>query len=399
MINYYMFKQEEMEFKSLDDIWRVIRWKNEDNFVNFAEKHKVPGDAHKYFQEHVIHDIKRPKPKWIPIVSKHLGGYQMDTFINDSSAGGLNYLFFININTRMGYAYPMKGKGAYEVHRALEQFIKDVPHVYSITSDQDAAYLSQTVLDFMREHQIFYRTTDKNNHNVLGMINRFMRTIRDMVGDNRYIDEKLMKQVMYIYNRLPNRNINKAPIDMTREDEIEYIKRNSKANPYHFKPEERVRIVAQKSPFGKNRNVVSPESFIIDSKEGNEFLVRAQDGSTQKFPGYRLVKTTDDNVPLASSLGGGKEGIIEEIKSYNKDNDTYRVKYEGVRGKLKTGTIHAKDARIGNPLVLGPREREFWLRQQKMVKKEKMKTDTKKKRGRRKKQVDDKIPPKIMKYI
>ena len=59
----------------------------------------------------------------------------MDTFINDKTKDGLNYLMLININTRKAYCYPMKGKGA-----------KEVADVYSITLDQDEAYLSNDVL-------------------------------------------------------------------------------------------------------------------------------------------------------------------------------------------------------------------------------------------------------------
>ncbi|MFW1332181.1 hypothetical protein ACEV9E_26295, partial [Vibrio parahaemolyticus] len=70
----------------------------------------------------------------------------MDTFINDKTKDGLNYLMFININTRKAYCYPMKGKGAKEVANALNKFIHEVAEIYSITSDQDAAYLSNEVL-------------------------------------------------------------------------------------------------------------------------------------------------------------------------------------------------------------------------------------------------------------
>ena len=45
-------------------------------------------------------------------------------------------------------------------------------------------------------YNIIYTTTEDNNHNVLGIINRFMRTIRDMVGENRYINEEEMNDLL-----------------------------------------------------------------------------------------------------------------------------------------------------------------------------------------------------------
>lgn len=82
-----------------------------------------------------MHDKKVPAPKYIPIVSKSLGGYQMDTFINQPRGKGINYLMLIYINTRKAFAYPMEGKGTAEVKKALNKFIKEVPNVASIQLD------------------------------------------------------------------------------------------------------------------------------------------------------------------------------------------------------------------------------------------------------------------------
>ena len=128
----------------------------------------------------------------------------------------------------------MHGKSSKEVLNALQQFIKDVPNVYSLTSDQDAAYLTNDVLDFINSQNIRYRTTEDNNHNVLGIINRFMRTIRDLIGENRYIDA---------YNNSPHRSLdNKAPNDITDQDEQNYIQTKSINNPYDFKHGDKVRV-------------------------------------------------------------------------------------------------------------------------------------------------------------
>ena len=181
------------------------------------------------------------------IYSKYSGGYQMDTFINDKIKDELNYLMLININTRKAYCYPMKGNGAKEVAKALNKFFEEEPDIYSITSDQDAAYLSNVVLQLMKSHDIIYNTTEDNNYNVLGIINRFMRTIRDMVGENRYINEQEMNGLIDSYNNFPHRSLDyKIPNEMTEKDEKEYVKTKSQNNPYDFKPNDRVRIIQAK---------------------------------------------------------------------------------------------------------------------------------------------------------
>ncbi|KAK8880553.1 hypothetical protein M9Y10_003233 [Tritrichomonas musculus] len=117
----------------------------------------------------------------------------------------------------------------------------------------------------------------------------------------------------------------------------------------------------EKEPFGKRRNNVTKEAYTVDSKKGNQFLVRSKDGSTSSYPGYRLIRTRDQRVKLADTLNGGKEGIIERIDNYNDDTGKNKVKYEGVVGRKAFAQEPIRNLRRGNPLVLGPAEREYWL--------------------------------------
>ena len=282
--SYFMFKQ--MSFKTIDDLYNKFHWRSPAKFIPLAKRYGFKEkEAKEFLNKHIIHDQKVPKAEYMNIYSKHSNGFQMDTFINDKSKDGLNYLMLININTRKAYSYPMQGKGAKAVLQALQQFIKDEPNVYSITSDQDAAYLSNDVLEWMKSNDILYRTTEDNNHNVLGIINRFMRTIRDLVGENRYIDNEEMNELIDTYNNSPHGSLDyKAPNDITTAYEKEYIKKKSQNNPYNFESGDRVRIVQAKEPLSKHRNRVSKNAYEVDSKAGNQFMVKSKDESVDKLP-------------------------------------------------------------------------------------------------------------------
>ena len=350
-----MFKQ--MSFKTIGDLYKFYPWKSASKFIPIAKKYGfTEKQAKEYLNSHIVHDQKIPKAEYMNIYSKHPNGFQMDTFINDKSKGGLNYLMLININTRKAYSYAMKGKGAKEVLHALQQFIKVVPEVYSITSDQDAAYLSNDVLDFMKTNNIIYRTTEDNNHNVLGIINRFMRTIRDLVGENRYIEEDEMRNLIDAYNNSPHGSLDyKAPNDITEKFEKKYIEKKSQNNPYDFKPNDKVRIVQAKEPLAKNRNRVSKNAYVVDSKAGNQFIVKSKDESIDKLPGYRLV-ISKPNVPIAKTLKGGKRGIVEKITSYDSKKNKYHIEYsEGTKD-----FIPAKNMREGIPTKLSRMELVYW---------------------------------------
>ncbi len=342
-------------FKTIRELHSYYPWKSSSKFVPLAKRYGFSEEEALDYLKKIVHDVKVPKAKFMNIYSKHTGGYQMDTFINDKTKDGLNYLMLININTRKAYCYPMKGKGAKEVAKALNKFLEDEKEVYSITSDQDAAYLSNDVLQIMKTNNIVYTTTEDNNHNVLGIINRFMRTIRDMIGENRYINEKEMNDLIDSYNNTPHRSLNyKIPNEMTKEDEKEYVKTKSHNNPYDFKPNDRVRIIQAKEPFAKRRNKVSKEAYIVDSKAGNQFIIKSKDESIDKLPGYRLIKTTNKNI--AQTLKGGKRGIVDKIISYDTQKNKYKIKYsEGTED-----VIPAKNLREGAPTKLSNIEIDFW---------------------------------------
>ncbi|KAK8853540.1 hypothetical protein M9Y10_017101 [Tritrichomonas musculus] len=355
-----------IKFATIADVYKKYPTNTLSKFKRIANKYGFTDDeAKEYLNNKVVHDQHIPPPKFMHIYSKIPEAFQMDTFFDDTKSatgiGNPDYLMFININSRKAYAYPMSGKGAKEVLRSLNNFIKDEPECKSIMSDEDAAYLSNTVLDYMREHDIIYTTTTDNDLNKLGIINRFMRTIRDMKSNEPNTD---ILDLVESYNDMPHRSLNyKSPNEITRDDELEYInKMESQCNPYKFKPGDTVRVVLDKSPLTKHRTNLSKESYIVDSPYGNQFLIRSSDGSVDTVPGYKLVKSAK-NVPLAVSIIDGKRGIVKDIRSYNTKNDTYSITYLLPDNSLVKDTIKSKYMREGHPTKLSTMERQYWLNQ------------------------------------
>ena len=196
-------------FKTIDEVYAKYPTNTLTKFKKIANRYGFTDDeAREYLNSKVVHDQHIPPPKFMNIYSKIPHAFQMDTFIGDP-----NYLMFININTRKTYKYEMSARGAKEVLRSLNKFIKEEPECKSITSDEDTAYLSKFVIYFMREHNIIYTTTTDNDDNKLGIINRFMRTIRDMKANESNID---ILSLVESYNDMPHRSLNyKSPNDFT----------------------------------------------------------------------------------------------------------------------------------------------------------------------------------------
>ena len=353
-------------YANIEQLYKKYPWKTAKKFVPLAMKHGFKEKDAKEFLKKVVRDKRiKVKPVYLPIYSESGGSYQFDTFIQKK---GLNFLIFININTRKAYAYPMRTKGTDDVINAMTKFFTDVKEdpgirtnpVKVLRSDQDAAYLSNKTLDFLREKGVRYLTTEDENHNVLGIINRFMRTIRDLAG--KVISAEEMKELVNTYNTTIHTSTNVPPNEMTKELEKEYIMKKrietqNKTRAYDFKPGDRVRIVIEPKALTKKRSNLTSESFIVDSRSGNMFLIRAKDHSVDYYPGYKLVLCSK-SIPLAETLKDEKRGVIQTIEGYDDKRDKYKVVYEGG----VHDTIPAKNLREGDPLKLSPIERSYWVR-------------------------------------
>ena len=272
---------------SLRELFNRYPWKTASKFLPLAKRHGFSeSEAREFLKKEAPHDIKSRKPKFQKIINKYGSqrpSYQFDTLIQQK---GPPFLVFININTRKGYAYKMSDKGKDSVLVALHKFINDAPDVAILTSDRDRAYLTDDVLRFLTEHHIEYHTTHNNNHNILGIINRFIRTLRDM-NNERDFTEARMKELIDEYNKSPHRGIGYiAPDEMNSSRETKYVKKTIEKNISNItlKEGDRVRIIQDKNPLTKRRGNLSNESYIIDDRDRNQMIIRARDGSIDTYP-------------------------------------------------------------------------------------------------------------------
>jgi hypothetical protein len=337
-------------------------WKSWYKFVDYADQHGFPDSAElrQFWRENIQHDTLPSTPEYMPIYSKITGGYQFDTL----DQKGNYFLMIININTKLGFAYNMKTKSAPAVASALTKFFNTAHDVQTMTSDQDSAYLSAQVINLLKEHNVQLFTTTDEDHHTLGIVNRFIRTIRDMqyrINKKKGIQPKEMTQLILQYNASVHRSTGLRPIEMTKDQEKAYIedkeKDSAKVKDYDFKIGDHVRIVLLPKKMEKVRTRLSDEAYIIDNQEGRSYWVRALDSSVDKVPAFRLARC-NDKFPLAKTLKNNKRETVEELLDYNEPSNEYQVRFEG--GKLQWTS--AQVLREGNPTALTYMEKKFWLK-------------------------------------
>ena len=342
----------------MQELFNKFPWRSKAKLLPIAIKNGFKKkDVFEFLKSNVFHDKQiKASDYFLPIYGKQPGVYQFDTLC-PSKKGGLYFLIIIEINSKKAFAYQMKNKGKGEVYKALSEFI-NVAKPKEMTSDQDSAYLSNDIINLMIDHDIDYRTTEDYNHNILGVINRFIRTLRDL-NEERDFTIDSMEKVIDTYNNTIHSATGKTPNEFTDKDQKEYIEEMEKETEeikddnWRLNKGDHVRIVNEKG-MNKRRSNVSKEWYEVDTMDGNAFLIKARDESVARIPRHKLVK--GGGIKYAETLDDGKRGIVESIEGYNEKQDKYKVKYsDGSYDNIKS-----KNMREGRPTQLSEMEKEYW---------------------------------------
>ena len=287
---------------------------------------------------------------------------------------------FVGVNTRYMYALPLNSKSSSDVKQTLTKFIDEF-HPKKLTSDEESAFTSKEIVKFCTGHKVqLFIVTDKN-HSTLGVIDRAIRTLRDMNVPRKYnqqsrdpqfqfFSEPKMKSLVKEYNNhkistlgfTPNEminDVNKEKAFILHMQEIDN-KRHSLKN-FKLKIGDYVRYRINKEPLTKHRFNYSFESYKIDSLDGKNYVLIAKDGTVKTFPRWKLIRADVRVYPHAKTFGGWN-GVIDKIKSYDSRTNKYDVVFKLPDGSEYNDTIPASFLRNHTPQVRSKIENEFFAR-------------------------------------
>jgi hypothetical protein len=280
---------------------------------------------------------------YTPIFTPFIGGFQIDliqssnkpTSPQDQQLFPRYFFVAINTNTRYAYAYPMRHKRAVDVLAVLPQWLNDVNQtgaasnhrklVY-ITADLEPAWQSAQVNAWLQAQGIKIRLIPSDRHSALGIIDRFIRTLRDMntrttrgadqggvgAGDGhqgeprefRDFTPRRMARFIAIHNNALHTATGMTPTDMenNRGLQKEYIirklyevNRREKISDFDLAVGSWVRYMIPRDMMKKRRWAVSSHVVRIQAKVGRAYRLVAQDGTTNTMARWRLFPVKNPN--------------------------------------------------------------------------------------------------------
>ena len=347
-------------FKSLDKVYKAVK----ERFPDVKRS-----DVKEYLESLGVESKSEINPKAMrskmgKSYSGIIGGYQIDIFIYKRKY----YLLAININTKYGYiSKSIKNKSVHAVLPEIKIFV-DKFKPDSISCDNEPAFVSKDTVEYLISKDIELRVITEQVHSALGIINRFCRTIRDMLFQSKNLT---LEEAIKIYNNSYHRTIGMKPIDMQKDSELEemYISKcifenKAKIKKLHenIKPGTKVRFINEyENKLQKIRYKLSPYYYIVDSIDNFKAAIMANDGSIKSVPLYRIVKLkpSETRIKFAETIDGTSRGIIDEIVDYNTKTKSAKVKFKLPNGKFQEQTIPVRYLREQIPTRISDLEMEF----------------------------------------
>ena len=248
----------------------------------------------------------------------------------------------------------MNSKNEESVMNVLEDFYYDVKMerntIWELYSDDDAAYKGDKINQWYKINRIKHVHTTNENKHTLGIINRFIRTIRDAAGNRRNISTELMKAIIKKYNEKTHHSTQRKPNEMTSNDEKQWIMDNYQKEQAikaatMLDSGTRVRRQLDRVLFEKRRLEYDPISYPIHSLKGKVYQIKYKN-SLINLPRWKL--RTEEGIEH-------QDKEPQRIIEFNEDWNMYQVEYtDGT-----TGYVSFDDLR-DDRYKLHPLEKEFW---------------------------------------
>jgi hypothetical protein len=220
----------------------------------------------------------------IPIYANHHFQYAIDLLVQSAKQTGENdggkvyppYFFIaINTNTKYAFAYRADSKDSGTLLRCLKLLWRETDkNIRSVVSDEEKGLDAAELKAWYTKHEIGHKIITTQNHTGLAIVDRFIRTLRDMNTPARYskelshhrkyrdFTEKRMNHLVKIYNNTLHETIKMTPKEMQddREAETKYIikklyqvERRKKISDFELPVGTWVRYIVPRDPQKKNR--------------------------------------------------------------------------------------------------------------------------------------------------
>ena len=296
----------------------------------------------KFLKNQEVSQITNPivKKSSFPIYGK-IGSFQADLiFYNKYKVQNRGYnilLTAVDINTREGYAIALKSKKGRDIIEGFDQ----IDDIKFLTTDNGTEFLNKQVTKYFKDRGIEHNTNDAGEHNKMGKIESFNRTIKGIIG--KYFEQfdtviwfDVIDKIIDNYNNSYHSSIKKAPNEMTELDEKDEINRQRIKTAIELEKKDidigdKVRILRNKKTFEKEGVKWSKKIYSVIDDKGLSFKL---DGFKGRYKPYQLLKVED---VVKGVVRGGNKKKAETTARVKRILRKEGIELEEIEGKRLIG--------------------------------------------------------------
>jgi transposase InsO family protein len=289
---------EEYGYPSAERLWKLVKKEN----LSFTKK-----QVQEFVSEQISAQLHRraPKVRQVPITASDVNfDWQIDLLdmnkYHKSNEGYRWILIVVDVFSRKAAAVALKKKTADEATNALIEVIDKMGKPLSITSD-DGSEFKGAFKKLLAEKNIAHRVTTPGDHNVLGIIDRFSKTLK-LILHRHFTQQQTVKWIdvlqrfIQAYNKTEHASLHMSPNEAknrptdARNVHFENLQESQKARSVQkFKVGDHVRVKRKKRTFDRGYEIVwSLTVYTIQKIEGQNYLL--SDG--KKYRAHMLQRVS-----------------------------------------------------------------------------------------------------------
>jgi hypothetical protein len=252
-----------------------------------------------------VHRFQEQKPasELFKIASSNPNSWQADlTFWRELDKQPI--LTAVNINSRVGYAKILPNKQAKTMLTAIKEFLA-THKVTELTTDNGTEFTSATAEKFFKANNIEHYNNEPGDHNRMGMIERFSRTIKQsLIRIERKLTPKLLADVIHNYNTTENSAIGQTPEEATGtvdRDVLDHNEEVMKSLDEKLTVGDSVRYRLTKGTFAKEGARWSKDVYRYEGLDGYKADIRSKNGHIKYVPlnGIKVVNAKVTSAVIA----------------------------------------------------------------------------------------------------
>lgn len=250
-----------------------------------------------------------------------LRNYRKFNIVKEKSVGYL--LTIIDVYSRYAWVIPLNNKKDTTILLAMKKFFKNIKwRPANITTDLGSEFISKKFKNYMRKENVEMWYADTSDHNRVGIVERFNKTIRNLIKKYQnanntltYID--VLPDLVYNYNNSIHSTIKTTPYKVYNLEEKPFKNKPKKIKSYKIL--DKVRIRNKRKIFGdKDEPIFSKTIYEITKKIGNKYEV-------QNMSSNKILKTLQnpnnllkvDKIEIAPNKNSNQ--TMRDLKELQKD--------------------------------------------------------------------------------